>query len=158
MNNNIQLHNIDCFEYMKTLPDNSIDSIITDPPYFSTALQFDKNQGFTWEDLFNELFRITKDSGNIVIFTDMRLAAKLINTIKYYRYEIVWEKSNAVGFLSANKRPLRAHEFILIFGKQPDKSIYNPQKTAGTPYKGNTKGRVKAKHYTNYKVSNLDTL
>jgi site-specific DNA-methyltransferase (adenine-specific) len=141
-----ELKNIDCLEYIKTMPDNSVDCIITDPPYYSTDLAFDKASRIDFDLWFKECFRVLKDSGNLISFSDFKLARE-ISLRKEFRYEIIWHKTRSMGFFDANLRPLRNHEYILVFGKEGFKkeSTYNPQKTQGEPY-GN-KGNQTNKHY-----------
>ena len=90
--------------------------------------------------MWNSLKRICKDKCQFVFFTTTRFGYKLIESNpKWFRYDLVWEKFNAIGFLSANKMPLRSHEMIYIFSKSPKpkgtKQTYNPQKTLGKPWK-----------------------
>ena len=83
-----------------------------------------------WEH-FN---RVIKPNGAIVMFAQMPYGAELIcSNKKMFRYEWIWEKACAVGFLNANKMPLRAHENILVFYKSLP--TYNPQFNEGKPYK-----------------------
>jgi len=110
---------------MKTIPDNSVDLILTDPPYGTTDLDFDKN--IPNPDIYMKEFqRILKPSGTAVIFCAGRFMFRLYAAApKWYRYDIIFEKKRAVGFLSSKVRQLRAHENILIFGAT--KGVYNPQ-------------------------------
>jgi site-specific DNA-methyltransferase (adenine-specific) len=80
--------------------------------------------------LWQQYERIIKDNGAIVLFSMQPFTAKLImSNLKLYRYEWIWNKTQAKGHLNAKKRPLRAHENIEVFYKhQP---VYNPQKTTG---------------------------
>lgn len=121
----IQIFNEDCIETMKRIPDGSIDLILTDPPYGSTSLTWDKPQDYNI--LFNEWFRICKTNAAILIFGQQPYATDIINSCrKYFRYEIIWEKTQQLGFLNANKMPLRGHENIFVFYKKLP--TYNPQK------------------------------
>ena len=116
----------DCFEGMEKIPDNSIDIILCDLPYGSTANKWDTVLDF--EKLWSEYKRITKENAAIVLFSAQPFTTDLINSNrKMFRYDLIWEKSHPVGFLQANKMPLRSHEIILLFyNKLP---TYNPQKT-----------------------------
>jgi site-specific DNA-methyltransferase (adenine-specific) len=81
-----------------------------------------------------EIKRIMKPNTIIVFLCNTKFGYALINSNpKWFRYDLVWEKSRKVGFLSANKMPLRKHENIYIFKKE--QGTYNPQKTEGKPYK-----------------------
>jgi len=125
----MNLFNDDCLQIMRTLPDNSVDAIVTDPPYYSTNLDFDKKQRVDFLQWLIECKRVLKPSGVLVTFADFNLLA----TLRGYQifnssYEMVWQKNMPVGFLDARIRPLRNHEFIGVFTDQLKKSTYNPQK------------------------------
>ena len=113
----------DCLEIMKSIPDGSIDAIITDPPYGTTACKWDSVIDFNlmWE----QLNRIIKPKGAIVLFGSEPFSSALrMSNIKNYKYDWIWEKSHARGFLNAWKQPMRKHENIsLFYKKQP---TYNP--------------------------------
>lgn len=119
---------------MEKIPDNSVDAIITDSPYGTTALPWDK--AVNWAKFWEQSKRILKSPTSLVaMFAAQPFATDLINSNRaWFRYEIIWEKTIAAGFLDANKRPLRAHENILIFSQKWRGSTYNPQKTLGTKY------------------------
>ena len=114
----------DCLEVMKTIEDNSIDAIITDPPYGTTACKWDSVIDF--ELMWEQLNRIIKPNGAIVLFGSEPFSSALrMSNIKNYKYDWVWEKSKATGHLNSKKRPLVKHELIhLFYKKQP---TYNPQ-------------------------------
>src|SRR5205085_2498240 len=104
-----------CFDVMADLPDSSFDALITDPPYGTTALAFDKIK-LDWGAWWKEVHRVCRLSAVIVCFAAQPFATDLIESNRrYFRYDLIWQKTNAVGFLSANVRPLRAHEHILVF-------------------------------------------
>ena len=122
----------DCLELMKDIPDGSIDMILCDLPYGTTRNKWDSTIPF--ESLWGQYERIIKDNGAIVLFSQPPFDKALsMSNIKLFRYEWIWEKDNATGFLNANRMPLKKTENILVFYKQLP--IYNPQKTAGKPYK-----------------------
>ena len=125
----IDLIHGDCFEEMKSIKDGSVDLILTDPPYFSTNLHFDKAPRFDFKELLLEFKRLLKPTGILVSFADFNLLAEL-RSYKLFKtqYEIIWQKNQAQGFLDAKVKPLRNHEFIGIFTDQLKKSTYNPQK------------------------------
>ena len=114
---------------MKTLPDNSIDACITDPPYYSTNLHFDKEPRIDFEYLLHEIKRILKPAGVLVSFADFNLLAEL-RGYKVFKstYELIWQKNMATGMLNCNDRPLKNHEFIGVFTSSFKKSTYNPIK------------------------------
>jgi len=118
------------------MPDGSIDLIVTDPPYYSTDLAFDKATKIDYKQWLIECVRILKPDGVLVSFADFNLLAEL-KSYKVFKssYELIWEKTIPVGYLDANNRPLKNHEFIGVFTNQFKKSTYNPQKIEGKPYK-----------------------
>ena len=136
-----QLFNDDCFNVLPTLKDNSVQLVCVDLPYGQTACKWDC--AIDLEKMWIELKRILKPNGQAVFFTTTKFGYKLIaSNPKWFRYDIVWEKTMPVGFLSCNKQPLRNHEMIYMF-HNPTKPknlswIYNPQKTEGKSYKKNT--------------------
>ena len=124
LNENIMLGHGDCLELMKTIPDGSVDLILTDPPYGTTACKWDSVIPF--EPMWAELRRVIKPNGAIVLFGSQPFTTALNSSnIENYRYEWVWIKPNTTGFQLAKKRPMKKHELISVFYcKQP---TYNPQ-------------------------------
>lgn len=127
----MQLYNGDCIEVMKTLPEKSVDLILTDPPFGTTQNKWDSIIPFA--DLWREYERIIKDNGAIVLFGQGLFSDELAcSNKKMFRYRLVWEKTKAGGFLNARRMPLQAHEDILVFYKKLP--TYNPQMSEGKPY------------------------
>lgn len=127
----IKMYNDDCFERLKRLKPNSIDMIITDPPYGITQNKWDADIDL---ELMWKLFdRVLKEDGAIVITAAQPFTSTLIlSNIKNFKYEVIWEKTICSGQLNVKKQPLRAHESVCVFyKKQP---TYNEQQTKGTPY------------------------
>ena len=128
----------DCLEIMKTIADGSIDAIITDPPYGTTACKWDSVIPFNlmWE----QLNRIIKPNGAIVLFGSEPFSSYLrISNIKNYKYDWIWDKKRITNPMMAKKQPLRQHEVISVFyKKQP---TYNP-----VPYSKNTIGVLSKKN------------
>ena len=122
--NDIKLLNGDCLELMKDIPDGSIDMILCDLPYGTTACKWDTVIPF--ELLWEQYNRIIKDNSAIVLFGSQPFTTELNHSnLKMFRYEWIWIKNNSTGFQLANKRPLKKHEIISVFyRKQP---TYNPQ-------------------------------
>ena len=121
-----------CLEIMKDIKSGSIDAIITDPPYGTTACKWDSVIDFTlmWE----QLNRIIKPNGAIVLFGSEPFSSALrMSNIKNYKYDWIWEKNRSTGHLNAKKQPMRNTENIAVFYKK--QVNYNPQKTEGRPYK-----------------------
>jgi site-specific DNA-methyltransferase (adenine-specific) len=124
---------------MKRIPDASVDCIITDLPYGTTACQWDSVIPF--EPLWEQYRRITKPNAAIVLFGSEPFSSYLrISNIEWFRYDIVWQKTKLVNFAMTGRQPGRTHEMISIFYKhQP---TYNPQMQKGDPYK-----RVGMRHH-----------
>lgn len=121
----IQLRQGDCIEQMKYIPGGSVDMILCDLPYGTTQLEWDIC--IPLEPLWEQYNRIIKQNGAIVLFGSQPFTTDLINSQrKYFRYEIIWEKTQCTGFYNAHKMPLKAHENILVFYQKAPK--YNPQK------------------------------
>lgn len=132
----MQLINGNCLEVLSTLPNDSIDCVIADPPYAITQARWDT--GFSeeeWNTIMLELSRIIKPKGALVLFGYNPFSAFLINRFrKEYRYSWVWVKTTATNFLNAKKQPLRNTEDIIVFGFGKGQPNYYPQKRQGTPY------------------------
>tara|TARA_Y100000593_G_C4289610_1_gene327532 strand:+ start:544 stop:1296 length:753 start_codon:yes stop_codon:yes gene_type:complete len=120
----MKLYNGDCLEVMKSIPEKSIDAIITDPPYGTTACKWDSVIPF--DLMWEQLNRIIKDNGAIVLFGSEPFSSALrMSNIKNYKYDWIWIKTQATGFLNAKKMPLKQCEIISVFyNKLP---TYNPQ-------------------------------
>lgn len=129
---------------MCTLPDKSIDMVLCDPPFGTTANKsWDKVIPF--EGLWRQYERIIKDDGAIVLMASQPFATDLIiSNRKLFKYEMIWEKSKATNFLNVKHQPLKAHENILVFSKAASSYSkkttmkYNPQMTDGKPYVSKT--------------------
>ena len=121
----------DCLELMKDIEDKSVDLILCDLPYGTTTCKWDTIIPF--DKLWGQYERIIKDNGAIVLTSAQPFTSALVmSNPKIFKYEWIWEKSKATGYLNSKIMPLVAHENILIFGKR--KLIYNPQMTEGKPY------------------------
>ena len=121
----------DCLERMKEIPDGSVDLILTDPPFGTTKCSWDSVIPF--EPMWNELKRIIKPNGAVVLFGAEPFSSLLrCSNIKDFKYDWVWEKSKATGFLNSKRQPLRAHEIISVFYSKPP--TYTPQMTEGVAY------------------------
>ena len=126
----VQLYKGDCLELMKNIPSGSVDAIICDPPYGTTACKWDRviNFDLMWE----QLNRIIKPNGAIVLFGSEPFSSALrMSNIKNYKLDLKWVKSRPTGHLNAKRMALKNIEDIIIFyRKQP---TYNPQFTKGKP-------------------------
>lgn len=120
-----KVHHGDCLELMKKIPDESVDMILCDLPYGTTANKWDTIIPF--EQLWKEYERIIKNNGAIVLTASQPFTSALVmSNPKMFRYEIVYEKTKGSGFQLANKMPLKSHENVLLFYKKLP--TYNPQK------------------------------
>jgi len=130
---NAVLFNEDCLKVMPEIADKSVDMILCDLPYGTTACKWDTIIPF--DKLWERYERIIKDNGAIVLFASQPFTSVLVSSnLKMFKYEWIWEKSKASNFLLAKKQVLKAHENILVFGK--GSVVYYPQKTQGKPYSG----------------------
>ena len=110
----INLMHGDCLELMKQIPDGSVDLILTDPPYGTTACKWDSVIPFV--PMWEQLKRIIKPNGAILLFGSEPFSSALrMSNIKQYKYDWVWEKSRPVGIFNAKLKPLRSHELISVF-------------------------------------------
>ena len=141
----------DCLELLPTIQDNSIDMILADLPYGTTA----RNKWdviIPFAPLWEQYMRIIKDHGVIALFGDEPFASELrLSNKKYYRYDWIWVKSRATGFLNAKKMPLKNTETISIFYKHLP--MYHPQMTKGKPYVSRSN---KSKPRTDYRKFNTN--
>lgn len=114
----------DCLELMKEIPDKSIDMILCDLPYGTTACKWDSVIPF--EPLWGGYLRVIKDNGAIVLFGSEPFSTELRHSnLKMYKYDWVWKKDGVTNFANAKKMPMRCIENISVFYKKPP--TYNPQ-------------------------------
>lgn len=143
----LELYNEDYLAALSRIEDKSIRAVITDPPYATTDLPWDKQ--INWPDYWAEVDRVCMENAVVVMFSAQPFTTDLINSNrKGFRYELIWTKRRATGFLDANRRPLRAHENILVFARRFNQTTYNPQKTPGVPYVSKRGHTSSAAHYT----------
>jgi len=151
----------DCLELMQLIPDGSIDAIITDPPYGTTACKWDSVIPF--DLMWEQLNRIIKPNGAIVLFGSEPFSSALrMSNIKNYKYDWIWEKDTKSNFPQAKHQPLNNIENIIVFSdgyarnfpkfSEKLKNImpYNPQMTIGSKYilpkESNTNGIFSLNH------------
>lgn len=129
----INLYNDDCFNVLKTLPDQSVDLVLTDPPYGTTAIQWDKVLDFN--KMWGELDRVVKPKSNIILFASQPFTSLLVTSkLDWFRYELIWNKNKCGSPGLAKKRPQKVHENILLFSKESG-GLYSPIMEEGEPYK-----------------------
>jgi len=127
----MQIIHGDCLEKMKDIPDKSIDMILCDLPYGTTACKWDVVIPF--EPLWEQYKRIIKDRGAIVLFgSEPFLSYLRISNIKQYRYDWKWDKVRGSNFATVKIRPFNSFEDIMVFYK--NQPTYNPQMEEGKPY------------------------
>ena len=138
----------DCLEEMKGIPDGSVDMVLADPPYGTTACKWDSVIPFA--PMWKQLKRIIKPNGAIVMMASQPFTTTLIaSNMKMFKYCWVWDKSQVTNFLNSKKQPLRRFEDVVIFYKK--QSTYNPQMKKGDPYE------IKRTHRTENYGSQVDT-
>ena len=121
----IELIQGDCLEKMKDIPGGSIDMVLTDPPYGTTACKWDSIIPF--DEMWERLNRLIKPNGAIVLFGSEPFSSALrMSNIKNYKYDWVWNKPRGTGFQIVKYKPLNSFENILVFGTG-GKVTYNPQ-------------------------------
>lgn len=160
-----KIYNEDCLEGMKRIPDGSVDCIVCDLPYGTTKNQWDSV--IPLDELWLQYKRVIKENGAIVLFSQMPFTAILAcSNLEMLKYEIVWQKKHATGFLNSKFAPMKIHENILVFSKSSacfvkDKAqamLYNPQMTQGhKPYVCKNNG-IKSKNYDYKHFSSCTTV
>lgn len=154
-NRMVNLFHGDCLDILPTLADDSVDLVLVDLPYGTTACKWDSI--IPLDKLWEQYNRICKEDGAMVFtaaqpFTTILAASNLENL----RYEWIWEKPQGTNPMNAKVMPLKSHENILVFYRK--KPIYNPQMWYSTPYSGFTSetskigevyGNAKSKHRDN---------
>lgn len=104
----------DCLEVMATLAPGSVDLVLSDPPYGTTACSWDTVIPF--EPMWREVWRVLKPNGAAVFTASQPFTSALVmSQVKRFKYQWVWEKDKSTGHLNANRRPMVAHEDVLVF-------------------------------------------
>jgi len=132
----------DCLEWMKEIPDGSVDMILADPPYGTTACKWDTviDLPLMWE----QLKRVIKPNGAIVMTACQPFTSALVmSNPRMFKYDWCWQKPKGTGHLNAKKMPMRDKEDVLVFYSK--QATYNPQFLPGDAYREksgwkNTKG------------------
>lgn len=137
---NIDLRQGNCLELMKDIPDSSVDLILCDLPYGTSASSWDKK--LPMAELWEQYKRIIKPNRAIVLFSQQPFTSLLIaSNMKMWKYNWIWEKDNGTNFMNSHYCPLKITEDVCVFGtgatsfvKSGENLIYNPQFTEGKPY------------------------
>lgn len=134
-----RVYHCDALTLLRALPSGSVEALISDFPYNTTACEWESDIGVS-SALWAEIWRVVKENGAVITTASQPFTSLLImNQLKRFRHEWIWEKSLATGYLNANRAPMKAHESVLVFSKQA--ANYYPQKVAGKPYRA-TRGAV----------------
>ena len=152
---NIQLLFGECLDKLTEIPDGSVDMIMADLPYGTTACKWDSI--IPLEPLWKELKRVTKENSAMVFTAQQPFTTALAaSNLTDFRYEWIWEKPQGTNPMNAKIMPLKSHENILVFYRK--KPLYNPQMWYSTPYTGFSSnkskigevyGSAKSKHRNN---------
>ena len=136
------IHLGDCLDLMPSIPSKSVDMILCDLPYGTTACEWDSI--IDMSRLWQEYERVIKDNGAIVLTANSVFTFKLWSSNpSLFRYKWIWEKTMPYRFVHANKMPLAQHEDVLIFYKKLP--TYNPQMREGfKPYSRSDKGGARS--------------
>lgn len=147
---NCEIFNEDCLQKLKEIPEESIQLVLMDLPYNTTPCEFDKEK-IPLNELWVELKRILKPEGAVVGFAQQPFTTRLIaSNIEMYKYNWVWKKTRCTNFLNQRYQPGKCTEDICVFGKKacsysPKGNMkYNPQMSAGKPYKSRGAGNRSA--------------
>lgn len=132
-------------ELMEYVPDKSVDMILCDLPYGTTQAKWDSI--IPLDKLWRQYSRIAKDNAAIVLFAQTPFDKVLgASNLQMLKYEWIWEKTAATGFLNAKKMPMKAHENLLVFYKKLP--TYNPQMTTGHSPVHSFKKRIEVQNNT----------
>ena len=130
----------DCLEKMKDIEDGSIDIILTDPPYGTTACKWDSV--IDLDLMWGQLKRIIKPNGAIIMTASQPFTSKLVmSNAKNFKHEWIWVKNRGSNFAALKYQPMKEHESILVFSKEGEKVSYYPIKEERSP---SGKARVKS--------------
>ena len=121
----IELMQGDCLKRMNEIPDGSVDLILADPPYGTTACKWDSI--IPLSDMWEQLKRVLTSSGAIVMTASQPFTSVLIlSNLRMFKYCWVWEKNKGSNFGAVRYQPMKEHEDITVFGA--NRTIYNPQR------------------------------
>jgi site-specific DNA-methyltransferase (adenine-specific) len=156
----MKLINGEALHQMGLIESGSVDLVLCDPPYGTTACKWDSI--IPLEPMWEQLNRIATDEASFVFTSSQPFTTTLIaSNMKMFKYCLVWEKEQAHTALNAKNQPLKVHEDIVVFSKRPStyskngSMVYNPQMTEGKPYKSNPK---KDGNHTMHGSSNMDSV
>jgi len=114
----------DCLEEMKNIPDGSVDMVLTDPPYGTTACKWDSI--IPLEPMWEQLKRVIKPNGAIVMTASQPFTSVLtISNVEMFKHEWIWIKNKGSNFANTVREPMKEHESVLVFSR--GKWVYNRQ-------------------------------
>jgi len=146
--NGITIYNGDWLKIMKQFDDKSFDLVLTDPPYGTTACEWDNI--IPIEPMWIQLKRLIKINGAIVMTASQPFTTKLISSnMEMFKYEWIWDKKSGLGFLDCKFRPLKSHENIVVFSFGGISNNSNP------PMKYNPQGLKQTNKINRNKPSNI---
>lgn len=126
-----EIHHGDCLELMRHIPNGSVDMILCDLPYGTTACKWDTIIPF--DKLWEQYERIIKPNGAIVLTAVQPFTSALVmSNPKLFKCEWIWHKTKATNYVKARQMPMKYHESVLVFGKKA--VTYNPEMEVGKPY------------------------
>lgn len=147
---NIQLYNGDCLELMKQIPDNSVDMVLCDLPYGTTANKWDAIIPF--DNLWESYGRVCKENAAIVLTASQPFTSMLVmSNLRMFRHEWIWRKNRGSNFVNTMREPFKEHEEVLVFSK--GKWTYNKQMEKR---KGAGDSRAKYKYSNKTKSANYN--
>ena len=127
----IKLINDDCLKAMQDIPDQSIDLVLTDPPYGTTACKWDSIIPF--EPMWKQLKRIIKDNSAIIFTASQPFTSALVmSNTEMFKYEWIWQKAVGSNFATLKYQPMKEHENILVFSKKTHKYFPIKEKRKGS--------------------------
>jgi site-specific DNA-methyltransferase (adenine-specific) len=125
------LYHGDCLDIFPTLADKSVDLVLTDPPYGTTACKWDIVVEF--RQLWSMLYHASKDSAPCIMTASEPFCAQLIcSNIRHFRHEWIWDKVSGANFLNIKNQPLKTHEKVIVFSRS-SRYTFNPQMVLRSP-------------------------
>lgn len=120
----------DAFQILQTLEPESVDLVLTDPPYGITANEWDKLPPLS--ELWELLYRIAKPTAAFVFTAGQPFTSQLVmSNLRDFRHEWIWKKTTGSNFLNTVREPMKEHESVLVFSR--GKWTYNPQRQGRKP-------------------------
>lgn len=157
----------DCLELMKTIPDKSVDMVLTDPPYGVTGHKWDSV--IPLGEMWTEVKRIVKNGGATILFGNEPFSSTLrMSNVKEFRYDWLWKKSSPSNWLDAKKRPMGIFEVASVFSSTAtpyypqdlvriNKPVTIPNNKGGAMFKSEGRERIqKIQEFSNYPKNILE--